>query len=94
MVTNQDGLGTSHPKKKHSTLFMEHVMKSFANEGVHFQWFILFKTFHENAPHHVNPATGMLTKYINNPDYDLYKFICNGDRITDVQLAKKSKQKQ
>jgi imidazoleglycerol-phosphate dehydratase/histidinol-phosphatase len=30
----------------------------------------------------------MLTKYINNPDYDIKSSFVIGDRITDVQLAK------
>ncbi|MFO7673923.1 MAG: bifunctional histidinol-phosphatase/imidazoleglycerol-phosphate dehydratase HisB [Lutibacter sp.] len=88
MVTNQDGLGTdSHPE---INFWPVHnlVMKAFENEGVVFKEVLIDKTFpHENAPTR-KPATGLLTKYINNPDYDLENSFVIGDRITDVELAK------
>jgi imidazoleglycerol-phosphate dehydratase/histidinol-phosphatase len=49
---------------------------------------LIDKTFpNENAPTR-KPGTVMLTKYINNPDYDLENSFVIGDRITDVELAK------
>ncbi|MFV7235624.1 bifunctional histidinol-phosphatase/imidazoleglycerol-phosphate dehydratase HisB [Flavobacterium sp. ZB4R12] len=88
MVTNQDGLGTdSHPE---INFWPVHnlIMKAFENEGVVFKEVLIDKTFpHENAPTR-KPAIGMLTKYIDNPDYDLENSFVIGDRITDVELAK------
>ncbi|MDI5950985.1 bifunctional histidinol-phosphatase/imidazoleglycerol-phosphate dehydratase HisB [Flavobacterium yafengii] len=88
MVTNQDGLGTdSHPE---INFWPVHnlIMKAFENEGVVFKEVFIDKTFpHENAPTR-KPATGMLTKYIDNPEYDLANSFVIGDRITDVELAK------
>jgi imidazoleglycerol-phosphate dehydratase/histidinol-phosphatase len=88
MVTNQDGLGTnSHPE---INFWPVHnlVMKAFENEGVVFKEVLIDKTFpHENAPTR-KPATGLLTKYISNPDFDLENSFVIGDRITDVELAK------
>ena len=88
MVTNQDGLGTdSHPE---INFWPVHnlVMKAFENEGVVFSEVLIDKTFpHENAPTR-KPAIGLLTKYINNPAYDLENSFVIGDRITDVELAK------
>ncbi|MDI6046771.1 bifunctional histidinol-phosphatase/imidazoleglycerol-phosphate dehydratase HisB [Flavobacterium yafengii] len=88
MVTNQDGLGTdSHPE---INFWPVHnlIMKAFENEGVVFKEVLIDKTFpHENAPTR-KPATGMLTKYIDNPEYDLANSFVIGDRITDVELAK------
>ncbi len=88
MVTNQDGLGTdSHPE---INFWPVHnlIMKAFENEGVVFKEVLIDKTFpHENAPTR-KPATGLLTKFINNPDYDLENSFVIGDRITDVELAK------
>ncbi|MDF1518575.1 MAG: bifunctional histidinol-phosphatase/imidazoleglycerol-phosphate dehydratase HisB [Lutibacter sp.] len=88
MVTNQDGLGTdSHPEINFLPVH-NLVMKAFENEGVVFKEVHIDKTFpHENAPTR-KPATGLLTKYINNPDYDLENSFVIGDRITDVELAK------
>lgn len=88
MVTNQDGLGTdSHPE---TNFWPVHnlVMKAFENEGVVFREVLIDKSFpHENLPTR-KPATGMLTKYINNPAYDLENSYVIGDRFTDVELAK------
>ncbi|WP_396169813.1 bifunctional histidinol-phosphatase/imidazoleglycerol-phosphate dehydratase HisB [Flavobacterium sp.] len=88
MVTNQDGLGTdSHPE---ANFWPVHnlVMKAFENEGVVFSEVFIDKTFpHENVPTR-KPGTAMLTKYINNPEYDLENSFVIGDRITDVELAK------
>ena len=41
----------------------------------------------DNAPTR-KPRTGMLTKYLDNPDYDLSHSFVIGDRPTDVELAK------
>ncbi|TDE27468.1 bifunctional histidinol-phosphatase/imidazoleglycerol-phosphate dehydratase HisB [Flavobacterium ranwuense] len=88
MVTNQDGLGTdSHPE---INFWPVHnlIMKAFENEGVVFKEVLIDKTFpHENAPTR-KPALGLLTKYIDNPEYDLENSFVIGDRITDVELAK------
>lgn len=88
MVTNQDGLGTdSHPEINFWPVH-HFMMKSFENEGVVFKEVLIDKTYpHENAPTR-KPATGLLTKYIGNPDYDIGNSFVIGDRITDVELAK------
>ena len=88
MVTNQDGLGT--PNFPENTFWPLHnlVIKSLANEGIVFSDVFIDKTYPEqNAPTR-KPGTAMLTKYINNPDYDLAHSFVIGDRITDMQLAK------
>ncbi len=87
MVTNQDGLGTeAHPEEKFWPI-QNFVIKAFENEAVKFDAIYIDKTFaHENAPTR-KPATGLLTKYINNPNYDLTNSFVIGDRITDVKLA-------
>jgi imidazoleglycerol-phosphate dehydratase / histidinol-phosphatase len=88
MVTNQDGLGTaSFPE---NTFWPVHnlVMKSLENEAINFNEVFIDKTFPaEHAPTR-KPCTGMLTKYLNNADYDIKNSFVIGDRITDMQLAK------
>ena len=88
MVTNQDGLGTaSYPEEKFWPI-QQHVIKSFANEGVVFNGVYIDRSFpSENKPTR-KPGTAMLTKYLNNPEYDIANSYVIGDRITDVQLAK------
>jgi imidazoleglycerol-phosphate dehydratase/histidinol-phosphatase len=88
MVTNQDGMGTdSFPE---DTFWPLHnlVMKSLEGEGINFTTVHIDKTFaKDNAPTR-KPNVGMLTQYLNNPDYDIENSYVIGDRITDVQLAK------
>lgn len=87
MVTNQDGLGTPANPEELFWPIQNFVVKAFENEGVKFSTIFIDKTFaHENAPTR-KPGTAMLTKYINNPAYDLANSFVIGDRITDVKLA-------
>lgn len=88
IVTNQDGLGTASFPEDTFWPVQNFVMKSLANEGIHFAETFIDKSFAaDNAPTR-KPRTGMLTKYINNPAYDLANSFVIGDRITDIQLAK------
>lgn len=88
MVTNQDGLGTtSFPE---DTFWPAHnlMMKTLEGEGITFDDICIDRSFpEENAPTR-KPRTGMLTKYIDNPAYDLAGSFVIGDRPTDVELAK------
>jgi imidazoleglycerol-phosphate dehydratase / histidinol-phosphatase len=88
MVTNQDGLGTaSFPEE---TFWPVHnlVMKSLENESINFDEVIIDRTLpSEHAPTR-KPGTALLSKYINDPEYDLANSFVIGDRITDMELAK------
>jgi imidazoleglycerol-phosphate dehydratase/histidinol-phosphatase len=88
MITNQDGLGTPNFPEDHFWPLHNLVMKSLEGEDIFFNSVFIDRTYpHENAPTR-KPGTGMLTAYLNNPDYDLPNSFVIGDRITDVQLAK------
>jgi imidazoleglycerol-phosphate dehydratase/histidinol-phosphatase len=88
MVTNQDGLGTNDFPEDSFWPVQEFIMKSLKKEGIDFKEVYIDKSFSsDNAPTR-KPGTGMLTRYIGNPDYDLANSFVIGDRITDVQLAK------
>jgi imidazoleglycerol-phosphate dehydratase/histidinol-phosphatase len=88
MVTNQDGLGTTVYPEKTFWPVQDFIMETLSNEGIHFSSVHIDKSFpHENLPTR-KPATGMLTAFMNNPEYDLANSYVIGDRITDVQLAK------
>jgi imidazoleglycerol-phosphate dehydratase/histidinol-phosphatase len=88
MITNQDGLGTDSYPEENFWPIQQHIIRSLANEGIQFSTVLIDRTFpHENAPTR-KPGTGMVTKYMNNPEYDLANSYVIGDRITDVQLAK------
>ena len=88
MVTNQDGLGTE--------AFPEHtfwgvhnlVMKTLEGEGVTFDEVCIDRSFPADDAPTRKPRTGMLTRFIGNPDYDLAGSFVIGDRATDVELAR------
>ena len=88
MITNQDGLGSnSFPE---DTFWPVHnfLIETFKNEGISFEEVFIDKSLPEdNAPTR-KPRTGMLTKYLGNPDYDLKNSFVIGDRLTDMELAK------
>jgi len=88
MVTNQDGLGTDvHPEENFWPVH-QFIIKALENEDIYFSEILIDKTFpSENAPTR-KPNTGLLTHYINNPEYDLQNSFVIGDRITDIKLAK------
>ena len=88
MVTNQDGLGTESFPEETFWPTQNFILKAFENEGVTFNEIFIDKSFpKDNAPTR-KPRTGMLTKYLNNSEYDLENSFVIGDRITDVELAK------
>jgi imidazoleglycerol-phosphate dehydratase / histidinol-phosphatase len=88
MVTNQDGLGTDSFPEDTFWPTQNFILKAFQNEGVLFDDIFIDRSFpEENAPTR-KPRTGMLTKYIDNPNYDLANSFVLGDRLTDVELAK------
>ncbi len=87
MVTNQDGLGTaSFPEE---TFWPAHnkMLNALRGEGIEFDAILIDRSFPEdNAPTR-KPRTGMLTRYLDNPEYDLAGSFVIGDRATDVELA-------
>jgi imidazoleglycerol-phosphate dehydratase/histidinol-phosphatase len=88
LVTNQDGLGTNSFPENDFWPTQNFIIKAFENEGIVFdEIFIDSSLPEENSPNR-KPRIGMLTKYIDNTEYDLENSIVIGDRITDVELAK------
>ena len=88
MVTNQDGLGSDRFPEEEFWPYQNHLIKSFENEGVVFSEIFIDRTFPEDQANTRKPGTGMLTEYLNNPQYDLSNSYVIGDRLTDMQLAK------
>ncbi len=88
MVSNQDGLGTAAYPEESFWPVQHFVLTCLKNENIIFSNIHIDKTFaKDNAPTR-KPATGMLTQYLNNDEYDIAGSFVIGDRITDIQLAK------
>ena len=87
MVSNQDGLGTdSFPE---DTFWPVHnfILQTLEGEGITLDEILIDRDFPEaNAPTR-KPNTGLVTKYLNNPEYDIANSFVIGDRETDRQFA-------
>lgn len=88
MVTNQDGLGTESFPEETFWPTQNFILKVFENESIIFDEIFIDRSFPEENAATRKPRTGMLAKYLNNPEYDLENSFVIGDRITDVELAK------
>lgn len=87
MVTNQDGLGTDSFPEDTFWPAQNKMLKTLANEGIHFPKIYIDRSFQrENKPTR-KPGTGMLTEFFTDA-YDLKNSFVLGDRLTDVALAK------
>lgn len=87
MVSNQDGLGTeSFPEE---TFWPVHnfILQTLKGEGIEFDKQFIDEHFPEDNHPNRKPGTGMLTEYIDNPEYDLANSYVIGDRESDAQLA-------
>lgn len=88
IVTNQDGLGTDSFPEDSFRPVHELILKIFEGEGIRFSEVLIDRTFeHENSPTR-KPGTGLLSRYIEDPEFDLASSWVIGDRATDIQLAK------
>ena len=88
MVTNQDGLGTeAFPE---DTFWPTHnkMMRVLEGEGIQFRTIHIDEHYPEDGHPNRKPGTGMLTEYMDNPEFDLSRSFVLGDRLSDTQLAK------
>lgn len=88
MVSNQDGLGTqAFPE---DTFWPVHnfILQTLEDEGITFDDILIDPHFPEdNAPTR-KPNTGLVEKYMNNPEYDIANSYVIGDRETDRTFAR------
>ncbi len=88
MVSNQDGLGT--PSFPEDTFWPVHnfILQTLEDEGITFDDILIDPHFPEdNAPTR-KPNTGMVEKYIHDPEYDIANSYVIGDRETDRTFAR------
>ncbi len=87
MVTNQDGLGTDSFPEDDFWHVHNLILETFKGEGIRFSKVLIDRSFPEDQLPTRKPGVGMLTDYINNPNYDLANSWVIGDRDTDLELA-------
>ena len=88
MATNQDGLGTSSFPEEDFWPYQNLMLDTLKSAGVEFSDILIDRSFESNPTPSRKPGTGMMTKYISNPEYDFSQSLVVGDRATDVELAK------
>ena len=87
MVSNQDGLGTDAFPEETFWPVHNFILDTLKGEGVEFDDILIDPHFPEdNAPTR-KPNTGLVQKYIDNPDYDIADSYVIGDRDTDRLFA-------
>ncbi len=88
MASNQDGLGTESFPEDTFWPYQNLMVQTLKSVGVEFDDVLIDPSFeHDNSPMR-KPGTGMMQKYINDPEYDLSQSLVIGDRYTDVLLAR------
>ncbi len=88
MVSNQDGLGTPSFPKETFLPIHRFILQTFEGEGITFDDQLIDCHFPEDHSPMRKPGTGMLTKYLNDPTYDIPGSYVLGDRSSDEQLAR------
>ncbi|MCR5242471.1 MAG: bifunctional histidinol-phosphatase/imidazoleglycerol-phosphate dehydratase HisB [Prevotella sp.] len=87
MVSNQDGLGTEAFPEPTFWPVHNFILETLKGEGVTFDEILIDRHFPEdNAPTR-KPQTGLVEKYMQNPEYDIAGSYVIGDRDTDRQFA-------
>jgi imidazoleglycerol-phosphate dehydratase/histidinol-phosphatase len=87
LVSNQDGLGRPQFPEQPFLNMHQHIVQTFANEGVVFQDVFIDRSLPEENADTRKPGTAMLGKYLDAEKYDLENSYVIGDRYSDMQLA-------
>ena len=87
MVSNQDGLGTKAFPEDTFWPVQNFILQTLESEGITFDEILVDPHFPEdNAPTR-KPNTGLVEKYMNDPEYDIANSYVIGDRETDRKFA-------
>ena len=87
MVSNQDGLGTEAFPEDTFWPVQNFILQTLEGEGITFDEILIDPHFPEdNAPTR-KPNTGLVEKYMNDPEYDIANSYVIGDRETDRKFA-------
>ena len=87
MVSNQDGLGTSSFPENTFWPVHNFILQSLEGEGITFDEILIDRHFPEDNADTRKPNTGLVRKYIDNPEYDIAESYVIGDRDSDRQFA-------
>lgn len=89
MVSNQDGLGTSSFPQEQFDAPHALILSLFESQGIVFDQVLICPHLPADNCECRKPRTGLLTKYLAATDIDQARSAVIGDRLTDIQLAKR-----
>ena len=87
MVSNQDGLGTEAFPEDTFWPVQNFILQTLKGEGVEFDDILIDSHFPEDIAPTRKPNTGLVEKYMNDPEYDIANSYVIGDRDTDRLFA-------
>lgn len=88
MVSNQDGLGTASFPEEDFWPVHYFIIKALENEGISFDEQLIDRHFPEDGATTRKPETGLVSKYMDDPEIDIANSYVIGDRESDAQFAK------
>lgn len=88
MVSNQDGLGTASFPEEDFWPVHYFIIKALENEGINFDEQLIDRHFPEDGATTRKPETGLVSKYMDDPEIDIANSYVIGDRESDAQFAK------
>jgi len=89
MVSNQDGLGTDAFPHEQFDICHQHVLALFASQGIEFDEVFICPHLESDGCDCRKPRTGLLTAYLARNAIDIDRSAVIGDRLTDLELAKR-----
>lgn len=89
MVTNQDGIGSERFPKEKFTLCHEFIMHTLESQGIFFEGVLICPHTEDAGCECRKPKTKMIDNYLQGAQYDLSGSAVIGDRLTDIELARR-----
>lgn len=89
MVTNQDGLGSTHYPQTQFAMIQEKLINLFASQGITFDAVHICPHWESDGCECRKPRLGLVLDYLAMPDLDRTRSYVIGDRETDCLLAER-----
>jgi len=89
MVTNQDGIGSERFPRERFELCHEFIMHTLRTQGVAFEAVLVCPHTEEDGCDCRKPKTKMIDEYLKGAAYDTAHSAVIGDRLTDLELARR-----